>query len=144
MSRLVHAVNVKAESLTKSPMSNSTQANTNLKLPPIKLPVFNNKPTEFKHLFDTFTSLVPYNEALDNIQRYYYLLSVVSGEAHELIENLPVTADNFPIARKLICDRYDNPRLIANACIRALLSPPIVSTNIKVAAQSLQEQCECH
>jgi len=102
MSRLVHTVNVKAESLTKSPSSNSTQANTNLRLPPIKLPVFNNKPTELKHFFDTFNSLLLNNETLDNIQRYYYLLSVMSGEAHELIENLPVTADNFPIAWKLM------------------------------------------
>ena len=121
MSRLVITINVKAESLTKSPSSNSTQANAKLRLPPIKLPVFNNKPTEFKHFFDTFNSLVLNNETLDNIQSYYYLLSVVSGEAHEVIENLPVTADNFPIAWKLICDRYDNPRLIANAHVRALL-----------------------
>jgi hypothetical protein len=115
VSRLVHTINVKAESLTKTPSSNSTQANANLRLPPIKLPVFNNKPTEFKHFFDTFNSLVLNNEILDDIQRYYYLLSVVSGEAHELTENLPVTTDNFPIAWKLICDRYDNLRLIANA-----------------------------
>jgi len=138
----VHTINVKAESLTKSPSSNSTQANTNLRLPPIKLPVFNNKPTEFKHFFDTFNSLVLNNETLDNIQRYYYLLSVMTDEAHELIENLPVTADNFPIAWKLISDRYDNPRLIANAYVRALLSPPVVSKECPHTLRSLLNHCK--
>jgi len=142
MSRLVHTINVKAESLTKSPSSNSTQANTNLRLTPIKLPVFNNKPTEFKRFFNTFNSLVLNNEPLDNIQRYYYLLSVVSGEAHELIENLPVTADNSPIAWKLICDRYDNPRLIANAHVRVLLSPPVVSKECPQTLRSLLNHCK--
>jgi hypothetical protein len=85
MTRLVEAGGIEVASQSSKLSANSLNASSNLKLPTIKLPIFTNNVVEFRHFFDTFNSLVVNNDSLDNIQRYYYLLSVVSGEAHKLI-----------------------------------------------------------
>jgi len=71
--------------------------------------------TEFNHFHETFNSLIINNQAQDNVQKFHYLLSSVTSEVHQLIQNLPVTQQNFYIAWNLLCDRYNNERLIA-AC----------------------------
>jgi len=142
MTRLVEAGGIEVNSQSSKHSAKSLNASSSLKLPTIKLPVFSNNVAEFRHFFDTFNSLVVNNDSLDNIQRYYYLLSVVSGEAHKLIENLPITSDNFDIAWKLICERYDNPRLIANTHVKALLSPPVVARECPQSLRALLNHCK--
>ncbi|XP_046404409.1 uncharacterized protein LOC124169753 isoform X1 [Ischnura elegans] len=95
-----------------------------VKLPTIKLPSFSGKVIEFKHFYDTFNSLVIENNSVDDIQRYHYLLSALTGEAHQLIENLPITSENFKVAWEIICKRYYNLKLIATAHMKSLFSLP--------------------
>jgi len=45
----------------------------------------------------------------------------LSGEAERLVNNLPMAANNYTIARKLLVERYENKRLIAASHIRQLL-----------------------
>jgi len=45
----------------------------------------------------------------------------LSGEAERLLSNLPMTANNYTIAWKLLVERYENKRLIAASHIRQLL-----------------------
>ena len=45
----------------------------------------------------------------------------MSGEAERLVSNLPMTANNYKIAWKLLVERYENKRLIAASHIRQLL-----------------------
>jgi len=53
-------------------------------------------------------------------------LSSVTNEAHQLIQNLPVTQQNFHVAWNLLCDRYNNECLIAAAHVKSLLSLPVI------------------
>jgi len=87
-----------------------------IKLPTIEIPKFGGKITEFKHFYDTFNSLVINNQALDDVQKFHYLLSFVTNEAHQLIQNLPVTRQNFHVAWNLLCDRYNNERHSCSSC----------------------------
>jgi hypothetical protein len=66
-----------------------------IKLPTTEIPKFGGQITEFKHLYDTFNSLIINNQALDEVKKLHYLLSSVTNEAHQLIQNLPVTQKNF-------------------------------------------------
>ena len=59
-----------------------------LKLPTISLPKFSGNLQEFMHFHVTFLALIINNDALTDIQRYYYLLSSLSGEPHSLIERI--------------------------------------------------------
>ena len=46
------------------------------------------------------------NDSLPEIQKYHYLKSSLSGEAERLVSNLPMTANNYKIAWKLLVERY--------------------------------------
>lgn len=115
--------------------SNNSSGFKGIKLPTIQIPSFNGEVTHFRHFYDTFMSLIVNNVDLDNIQRFHYLLSSLKGEAHDLIANLPVTNSNFDVALETICNRYDNPRLIASAHLRQLLTLPSMS---KASANDLR------
>jgi hypothetical protein len=45
----------------------------------------------------------------------------LSGEAERFVSNLPMTANNYTIACKLLVERCENKRLIAASHIRQLL-----------------------
>ena len=82
-----------------------------IKLLTIQIPKFGGQIAEFKHFHDTFSSLIINNQALDDVQKFHYLLSSVTNKAHQLIQNLPVTQQNFHVAWTLLCDNYNNERL---------------------------------
>jgi hypothetical protein len=76
-------------------LNNESVINSSKVKLPISLPKFSGALQDFMHFYDTFVALIISNDALTDIQRYYYLLSCLSGEPHHLIENLPVSQDNF-------------------------------------------------
>ena len=73
-----------------------------IKLPTIEIPKFGGQITEFKHFYYTFNSLIINNQVLDDVKKFHYLLSSVVNEAHQLIQNIPVTQQNFHVAWKLL------------------------------------------
>jgi hypothetical protein len=73
---------------------------------------------------DIFDGLVTNNNALTDIQRLHYLLSSFKAEAHIFIQNLPISESNFKAAWHLVCNRYNNPKMIH---VKGLLKLPNVS-----------------
>jgi len=111
-----------------------------IKLPTIEIPKFGGQITEFIHFYDTFNSLIINNQAPDDVQKFHYLLSSVTSEAHQLIQNLPVTQQNFHVAWNLLCDRYNNERLIAAAHVKSLLSLPVINKESATDLRALINQ----
>jgi hypothetical protein len=68
-----------------------------------------------------FKVMIHENDSLPEIQKFHYLKSSLSGEAERLVSNLPMTANNYTIAWKLLVERYENKRVIAASHIRQLL-----------------------
>jgi hypothetical protein len=68
-----------------------------------------------------FKAMIRENDSLPEIQKFRYLKSLLSGEVERLISNLPMTANNYIIAWKLLVERYENKRLLAASHIRQLL-----------------------
>ncbi|XP_072377748.1 uncharacterized protein [Diabrotica undecimpunctata] len=101
--------------------NNSQSFNENaIKLPPIKCPSFNcefNKWLEFK---DTFEALFHNNLTLSEIQKYHYLRSCLGEEALKIIQSLEFAAHNYQDAWQLLCDRFDNKRLLVNNHLKHL------------------------
>jgi hypothetical protein len=100
---------------------------SHVKLPTITLPTFSGKVCDWQHFRDTFQALTVDNTQLSDIQRYHYLISSLQGEAKSLIENLPVTTENFHVAWQLVTDRYSNKKFIAMTHIGQLCQLPSVS-----------------
>ena len=80
------------------------------------------------------------NEALDHVPKFHYLLSSVTNEAHQLIQNLPVTQQNFHVAWNLLYDRYNSEPLIAAAHVKSLLSLPVINKKSATDLRALISQ----
>ena len=74
------------------------------------------------------------------LKKIHYLLSSVTNEAHQLIQNLPVTQQNFHVAWNLLCDRYNNELLIAAAHMKSLLSLPVINKESATDLRALINQ----
>jgi hypothetical protein len=119
---------------------NSNSSVPKVKLPTIEIPKFGGRIRDSKHFHDIFNSLIINNQELDNVQKCHYLLYSVTNEAHQLIQNLPVTEQNFHVAWNLLCDRYNNQCLIAAAHMKLLLSLPMINKESATDLRALTNQ----
>jgi len=92
----------------------SSNLHKSLKLPAIKLPIFPGQYNCWIGFSDMFKVMIHENHNLPEIQEFHYLKSSLSGEAERLVSNLPMTANNYTIALKLLVERYEK-RLIATS-----------------------------
>lgn len=93
-----------------------------IKLPTIKLPVFDGTFTTWRSFLDAFNTLINANPELTDTQRLIYLKSTVTGEPHELISSLETTDVNYKIALGILKKRYDNKRRIVNNHVLSILN----------------------
>lgn len=102
------------QSNISTPSLDSQQRNeTQVKLPKLKLPTFDELIKDWPHFKDLFSSLIHDNESISGIQKFQYLLSCLSNEPHNLARTLPVTATNYPIVWEQLLSRYDDKRRLA-------------------------------
>ncbi|XP_076377131.1 uncharacterized protein LOC117220354 [Megalopta genalis] len=92
-----------------------------VRLPTIKLPTFKGDCEQWIRFRDTFTSLVHDSDRLNDIDRFNYLTSALSGSAARVIESYSVSASNYKLAWERLRERYDNPRLLVNHHLNSLL-----------------------
>jgi hypothetical protein len=76
------------------------------------------------YILDTFEPLIMNNTSISNVQKLYYLVSALKGEAKELIINRPNTHENFVVAWNLTTNRYNSIKLIAMKHISQLIQMP--------------------
>lgn len=101
---------------TSSSSSNSVNSSpvmgSSAKLPRISLPSYDGNYTEFTAYQETFLSLIHNNPSLTDVERFLYLKSSLRGAAAQTISNIQPSAENYKVAFDLICERYNNPKLI--------------------------------
>ena len=57
------------------------------------------------------------NVTIPNIQKFYYLLSSISGDVKKVIRHIPVSEQGFRVTWEILVERYENERLIINTHI---------------------------
>lgn len=120
--------------------SKSTQKNdqfeTNLfQLPKINMPEFSGGFENWQSFRDNFTVLV-HNKNISAVQKLQYLRLAVKGPAAQLIDCLEIVDVNYQVAWKLLCDRYENKRLIVQSHLSKIFG---VSRIEKESAEQLQQ-----
>ncbi|XP_048003054.1 uncharacterized protein LOC125239480 [Leguminivora glycinivorella] len=100
----------------------STSVTNHVKLPPLKIPPFSGDTNKWLQFRDMYISLIHNNDNLDNISKFHYLKSYLEGSALAVINSVSVSSDNYQIAWSLLCDRYNNKRLLINEHIKCLFS----------------------
>lgn len=114
-----------------------------VKLPEIQLVKFDGKLENWTTFRDTFKSLIHDSESISDIEKYYYLLSCVSGPALSLVKSMPVNADNYAIVWSALVKRYENKRALATAYLDKMFNfKPIIyesANNLNLFLNTFQE-----
>ena len=107
---------------------NNQTGNASIKLPQVNLPRFSGAFDEWLPFFNTFKSMVHECSSLNNLQRFHYLLSSVSGEAAEVLSSFDLCAENYHPAWNLLIDNFDNKRRITQKHVQAIFELPSTKT----------------
>lgn len=91
-------------------------------LPRIQLPHFAGKFEDWPSFKDLFLSLIGKETQLSEVERLHYLKVSLKGEAENLVKNLQTTAENYARAWKILCDYYENKRLLVRSCLTQFVS----------------------
>lgn len=114
------------------------------RLPKIELVHFDGRLENWITFRDTFSSLIHTNTSLGNIDKFYYLLSVVTGPALQIVKSLPISNDNYNIVWTSLCDRYENKRAIATRYMDKLFAfKPLSNESVNGLNSFLETFQEC-
>ncbi|XP_059049992.1 uncharacterized protein LOC131844999 [Achroia grisella] len=80
----------------------------NLKLPVIKISLYDGNMNQWLEFRDMYLSLIHNNERIDDVTKFHYLKSYLTGSAAAVISSVTVSANNYNIAWSLLCERYNN------------------------------------
>ncbi|XP_058827180.1 uncharacterized protein LOC131687146 [Topomyia yanbarensis] len=112
---------------------------SDLKLPPMTLPVFSGNYLEWQSFIDLFNSMVHQNPSLKDSQKLYFLKTNLSGEAASLISHLKIEDVNYSPALQKLKSRYDKPLEIAHKHIERFLSQPALTSSSADGLRSLHD-----
>lgn len=106
-----------------------------VKLPTIQLPKFSGSYDNYLEFRDTFSSLIHNNDDIDEINKFHYLRASLEGSAAVVIQSIEFSASNYAVAWQLLCDRFDNKRLLIQNHVSSLFNLDAItresSSNLK-------------
>ncbi|XP_028173207.1 uncharacterized protein LOC114362139 [Ostrinia furnacalis] len=110
-----------------------------LKLPTINLPTFSGRYHDWLGFRDSYISLIHNNNSIPKIHKFHYLRASLKDSASLIIQSIDFSAENYEIAWGLICDRYNNKRLLVNNHIKALFDLEMI---IRESSRSLRNMID--
>ncbi|KAL0860640.1 hypothetical protein ABMA27_009990 [Loxostege sticticalis] len=102
--------------------SSRTNTRNLIKLPTIQLPKFSGSYENWLEFHDTFNSLIHSNNDIDNINKFHYLRASLEGTAALVIQSIEFSSNNYNVAWNLLCERFDNKRLLIQNHVSALFN----------------------
>lgn len=103
-----------------------------IKLPTINLPTFDGNYLKWLEFRDTFESLINLNDSISDINKFHYLRTSLEGSATIVIKSIEFTSKNYSLAWKLLCERFDNKKVLINNHLKALFNmDPLVRESHK-------------
>ncbi|KAI5630680.1 putative peptidase (DUF1758) domain-containing protein [Phthorimaea operculella] len=93
-----------------------------VKLPTITIPKFSGEYGNWLEFRDTYISMIHSRTCLSNIQKFHYLRASLVESAAEVIRALDFSAANYTLAWNLLCERYDNTRLLVQNHVKAIFN----------------------
>ncbi|XP_055614961.1 uncharacterized protein LOC129761273 [Toxorhynchites rutilus septentrionalis] len=117
---------------------------SNVKLPDVKLPVFAGNYESWLNFHDLFVSLVHSSSELSSIQKFYYLRSSLAGEALKLIQTIPISGINYPVAWNLLVEHSQDQKVLKRNYVQALFDFPVLRRESSTELHSLVEKFEAN
>lgn len=128
---------------TPQPRSDRNQI-ANIKLPDIKLPVFDGKFETWLNFHDLFESLVHTSTSLSTIQKFYYLRSSLTGEALDLIQTIPISSEQYSVAWNLLVSHYQNTRRLKRIYVQSLFEFPCMKRETALDLHTLIDKFQAN
>lgn len=126
--------------VSQQPLSNNVDV-TGVRLPVIEMMTFNGEYDKWLEFRDTYQSLIHENAKLADIQKYHYLRAYLGPNILEIIASLEFSASNYQGAWDLICNRFNNNRILIQNHVKALFSMIKIqdesSTNLRKIVDSV-------
>ncbi|XP_075150976.1 uncharacterized protein LOC142225089 [Haematobia irritans] len=94
-------------------------------LPPCEIPTFHGDYASWPTFRDMFRAVCIDNPRLSAVEKLFHLNQRTKGEPNDIVRRLPLTDQNFAVAWRNLCSRYENKRVLVNAQLKILfgLSP---------------------
>ncbi len=112
-------------------------------LPKLDIEKFDGHILKWQSFWDSFDSAVNKNVKLNNVEKFNYLRSKLSGDASNAISGLQLSNDNYPIALNLLQKRFGDTQAIINAHYIAL-TELTAATNQVFRLRQLHDNLEKH
>lgn len=109
-------------SMVPTAQCNHDHQDLGIKLPQIHISKFDGAFFRWLEFRDSFEGLIHNNSKLTPIHKFHYLVSYLEGDAARIVSNLELSSANYPEAWKLLCDRYNNKRLLINHHLSSLFN----------------------
>lgn len=122
--------------------------NPNMKMPHLKLQIFEGKHSEFLAFKESFNSIVVANASLNAQNKLIFLKQHVSKDILNEIANINIEDENcFNLAWKRLEDKYGNKRILISEATNKLFSIPKMQKetytelkNLKIAFEKFEQQ----
>ena len=116
---------------------------TTVKLPKLDMISYSGDKLKWAEFWDAFENAVHSNKKLSNIEKFNYLKSKLTGEAHRAILGLTLSNENYGVAIDILKERFGNEQVIIDLHYNQLinLSP---ASNKTSSLRSLLDQVEKH
>ena len=106
-----------------------TGEGSGVRLPKLDVPTFDGDLVHWASFWEQFTISVHGRKDLTDSEKLAYLRNAVKdGSAKHVVEGLSRTREHYKEAVDTLCKRYDHPRLIHQAHVRAILCAPALKT----------------
>ncbi|XP_055588962.1 uncharacterized protein LOC129741272 [Uranotaenia lowii] len=116
----------------------------NIKLPDVKIPIFNGNFDNWLNFHDLFVSLIHSSTSLSTIQKIYYLRSSLAGEALKIIQTIPISNDQYQVAWNMLVDHFQNPRRLKRTYVQSLFEFPCLKRESPAELHTLIEGFEAN
>ena len=141
----VENISDKSNSNSHSEISNSLGLGAKAKLPKLSLKKFHVEAMLFSPFWDSFVSAVDENQTLSDVEKFNYLRSLVESTAAAAICGLPLTANNYEVAKNILKKRFGQPQIIISAHMESLLKIAAVTSDSNLKRlRELYGQVEAH
>ncbi|XP_043462859.1 uncharacterized protein LOC122498923 [Leptopilina heterotoma] len=124
--------------------SHSAVISSHTRLPKIIVPPFNGDRQQWESFKDMFWSLIHSDPTLKDVDKLYYLKTLVSGEALSAIHSIPITADNYAIAWSALESRFDNIYLLVQSHLVSLKRMRSIKEESQAELQRLSDDLRRH
>ncbi len=95
--------------------------------------------TQWTSFWDLFEASVHSNSVLSDSQKLHYLKASLKGDAAKLLTSVLISDTNYPIARNILQNRYQNERAIVRAHVHTICSQPGLKAESAAGLRKLQE-----